>query len=177
MSEPERYYGKYRGTVVLNTDPENRGRIQVEVPGVLSLVPSTWAEACVPLAGPTGFAMGTYVVPSIGTAVWVEFEHGDPNKPIWVGCRFPAEADVPPAALTGIPGDANIVIQSLAKHVLMVSDAPPSPQTGGIVMQSFTGATLVVNDSGIYLDNGKGASITMIGPTINCNNGTLTVLG
>jgi hypothetical protein len=177
VTQAKKYYGKYRGTVVLNIDPEQRGRLQVEVPDVLSLVPSTWAEACVPLAGPTGFAMGTYVVPSIGAAVWVEFEHGDPNKPIWVGCRFPSSADVPPDALLGIPGDANIVMQSLAKHVFMISDVPPTPATGGIVLQSFTGATLVVNDSGIYLDNGKGASISMIGPTIDLNNGTLTLLG
>jgi hypothetical protein len=177
VTQSKKYYGKYRGTVILNIDPEQRGRLQVEVPDVLSLVPSTWAEACVPLAGPTGFAMGTYVVPSIGAAVWIEFEHGDPNKPIWVGCRFPSSADVPPDALASIPGDANIVIQSLAKHVFMISDVPPTPKTGGIVLQSLTGATLIVNDSGIYLDNGKGASISMIGPTIDFNSGTMTLLG
>ena len=35
---------------------------------------------------------------------------------------------------------------------------------------------IVVNDSGIYIDNGKGASITMVGPTITINNGALTVV-
>ena len=55
------------------------------VPDVLGLVPSTWAEPCVPLAGPTGPPMGVYLVPPIGAGVWVEFEHGDPDYPIWVG--------------------------------------------------------------------------------------------
>lgn len=177
MSEGRKFYGKYRGTVVSNLDPEQRGRVMVEVPGVLTLVPSSWAEACVPLSGPPGFPLGTYLVPMIGAAVWVEFEHGDVNKPIWVGCQLPSTSDVPPDGLTGVPGDPNLVLQSLLKHRIVISDLPPTPATGGIVLQSLTGATLVVNDSGIYLDNGKGASLTLIGPAIDLNNGTLTVLG
>jgi hypothetical protein len=46
-----RYYGKYRGTVIQNVDPEQRGRIQVMVPDVSGLMPSSWALPCVPIAG------------------------------------------------------------------------------------------------------------------------------
>src|ERR1700730_5219295 len=106
--KPKRYYGKYRGTVVLNVDPELRGRIVCEVPDVLGLVPSSWCEACAPLAGPPGAPMGVYLVPPIGAGVWVEFEHGDPNKPIWSGCRF-GIAEIPTIALTGLPVSPSIV--------------------------------------------------------------------
>jgi hypothetical protein len=58
----------------------------------------------------------------------------------------------------------------------MISDMPPSPATGGIILKSTTGAMIVVNDSGIYIQNGKGASITMIGPTVTVNNGALTII-
>jgi hypothetical protein len=58
----------------------------------------------------------------------------------------------------------------------MVSDAPPSPVSGGIMLKSTTGAMIIVNDSGIYLDNGKGATITLVGPTVDINLGALTVL-
>src|SRR5262249_50059541 len=95
----KRYYGKYQGTVIQNADPEFRGRLLCEVPGVLGLAPSSWCEACVPLAGPTGPPMGAYMVPPIGAGVWVEFEQGDPNKPIWSGCRFGSQSDVPALAL------------------------------------------------------------------------------
>jgi hypothetical protein len=54
----KRFFGKYAGTVLNNIDPERRGRLLLNVPDVLSFVPSTWAEACVPLAGPTGPPMG-----------------------------------------------------------------------------------------------------------------------
>jgi hypothetical protein len=77
--------------------------------------------------------------------------------------------------LLGNPADPNIVIQTLLQHTLMFSDMPPSPATGGIILKSTTGAMIVVNDSGIYLSNGKGATITMIGPTIAFNVTAMTI--
>ena len=171
----QKFYGKYRGTVVQNADPEFRGRIQCIVPDVLGLVPSGWCEACAPLAGPTGPPMGAYMVPPIGTGVWVEFEYGDADKPIWTGCRF-APSNVPPLALAGNPLDPNICIQSLLQNMVMISDMPPSPVTGGIILKSTLGAMIVVNDSGIYISNGKGAMITLIGTAIDFNVGALTIL-
>jgi type VI secretion system (T6SS) baseplate-like injector VgrG len=176
MSDGPPYLGKYRGTVLQNVDPEQRGRIQVSVPDVMSLVPTTWAEACIPLAGPTGPPMGMYVVPIIGAGVWVEFEHGDPNRPVWTGCRWGSQADIPTMAKAGNPTDPNIVIQSLLQHMIMISDMPPSPATGGIILKSTTNAMIVVNDSGIYLSNGKGASIMLTGPTVTINNGALVIV-
>jgi hypothetical protein len=176
MSEEKKYWGKYRGTVLQNIDPERRGRLLISVPDVLTLVPSTWAEPCTPLAGPTGPPMGVYMVPPIGAGVWVEFEHGDANHPIWTGCRWGLQSDIPPFAHLGNPVSPNIVVQTLQQNLLMVSDAPPSPITGGIVLKSTTGAMIVVNDSGIYISNGKGASIIMVGPTVTINNGALVVV-
>ncbi len=77
-----KFHGKYRGTVVNNVDPEQRGRIQALVPDVSGLIPSSWAMPCVPFAGKQS---GVYVVPQIGAGVWIEFEQGDPDYPIWVG--------------------------------------------------------------------------------------------
>lgn len=170
------FYGKYRGTVINNVDPLMRGRLMLEVPDVTGLVPSSWAEPCVPLAGPTGPPMGVYMVPPIGAGVWVEFERGDPSKPIWVGCRWGLPSDVPPLALAGLPVSPNICMQTLGQNMLMLSDMPPTPATGGIILKSLTGATLVVNDLGIFIQNGKGASITLLGPAVDINMGALTVI-
>jgi hypothetical protein len=174
--EPKKFYGKYKGTVTLNTDPEFRGRIICEVPGALGAVPSSWCEPAAPLAGATGPPMGVYMVPPIGAGVWVEFEQGDPGKPIWSGCRF-AKGNVPTLALASSPGLApNIALQSQQQHMIMISDMPPSPATGGIILRSSSGAMVVVNDSGIYISNGKGATITMVGTSIDFNTGALTIL-
>lgn len=173
-SPNKKYFGKYRGTVINNVDPELRGRIMAMVPDVLGIVPSSWCEACVPLSGPTGPPMGTYFVPPIGAGVWIEFEQGDPNYPIFAGCRFAFPADVPTLAHAGLPISPNIVLQTAGQNCIVVSDLPGP--TGGIMLKSLTGATLIVNDTGIYIQNGKGAMLTMIGPTVTVNNGALVVI-
>jgi uncharacterized protein involved in type VI secretion and phage assembly len=171
---PAKFLGLYRGTVSQNVDPLMRGRLMVIVPDVLGPVPSSWAEPCAPLAGPTGPPMGVYMVPPIGAGVWVEFEQGDPTHPVWVGCRFGAQSDVPTLAHAGLPVSPNIVLQTAGQNSLVISDLPGP--TGGIMLKSATGATLIVNDTGIYISNGKGASIVMTGPTVNINTGALTVI-
>lgn len=185
MNEQKKYWGKYRGTVFNNIDPEFRGRLLLVVPDVLNLLPTTWAEPCVPLSGPTGPPMGVYMVPPIGTGVWVEFEHGDPNYPIWVGCRWGAPSDIPPVAHLGNAADPNIVIQSLLQNAIVISDLPPAvpppvlppvaPVTGGITLRSTTGAYVVINDAGIFISSGKGAAIMLTGPTVTINNGALAI--
>ncbi|MGN6342282.1 MAG: phage baseplate assembly protein V [Flavisolibacter sp.] len=167
------FLGKYRATVINNIDPDMRGRLMLMIPDVSSLIPSTWAEACVPLAGPTGPGMGVYMVPPIGAGVWVEFENGDPDYPVWVGCRWGSSSDIPPLANAGLPVSPNIVIQSLLQNTLMISDLPGP--TGGIMLKSPTGASIIVNDTGIYIQNGKGASINLVGPTVAINQGALTI--
>lgn len=184
MTEQKKYLSKYKGVVINNIDPQGLSRLQLEVPEVHSLLPTTWAEACIPLAGPTGLPMGVCMVPPIGTGVWVEFEHGNPDKPIWVGCRWGSRSDIPPIAQAGNPANPDIVIQSLLQQAIVVSDMPPSapppvmppvPTTGGIILRSTTGASIVVNDAGIFISNGKGATINMVGPTITINNGALVI--
>jgi uncharacterized protein involved in type VI secretion and phage assembly len=168
-----RYFGKYRGTVINNIDPLGIGRLMIEVPDVLNLSPSSWAMPCAPLAGPTGPPMGVYFVPPLGAGVWVEFEQGDPNYPIWVGCFWGAMSDVPPMVKMGLPISPSLILQSAAQNSISISDAPGP--TGGIMLKSTTGAMIVVNDIGITIQNGKGASVIMTGPTVTVNQGALVV--
>lgn len=86
----ERYYGKFRGAVVNNQDPTNRGRIQVIVRDVLGDVP-VWAMPCMPYAGKNS---GLFMIPETETSVWVEFEQGNISRAIWTGC-FWADGELP----------------------------------------------------------------------------------
>lgn len=165
-----KYYGKYRGTVLQNVDPEQMARIQVMVPDVSGLLPSSWAMPCVPIAGK---ASGTFVVPQIGAGVWIEFEQGDPDFPVWTGGFWGSAAEVPALALAGNPASPSIVLASALQNILAISDLPGP--TGGIMLTSTTGAMIVVNDIGITISNGKGASIVLTGPTVTINNGALVV--
>jgi uncharacterized protein involved in type VI secretion and phage assembly len=171
----KRFYGKYRGTVESNADPSHLGRVTIKVPDVLGDTISTWAVPCVPVAG---LHAGFFLVPPAGSWVWVEFEQGDPDYPIWVGGFWKNTEDVPDAATSPAPpsNGQNIVLQTTNQNALIVSDAPATATSGGIVLESAGGARIVVNDSGIYIDNGKGASIVMNkGPKVAINVEGLTV--
>ena len=76
------FFGKYKARVTDIRDPEERGRIRVECPRVLGNSKSAWCEPCSPIAYDGG---GDFAVPKLGETVWIEFEEGNPNKPIYVG--------------------------------------------------------------------------------------------
>jgi uncharacterized protein involved in type VI secretion and phage assembly len=165
-----KYYGKYRASVINNVDPMMKGRIQVQVADVHGLTPSSWAMPCVPVAG---IQTGIFTVPPIGAGVWVEFEQGDPDYPIWVGGYWGGTAEVPTMAKSVPPALFGITLQTTLQNALVISDM--AGPTGGIMIKSASGATLIVNDTGIYIQNGKGASITLVGPTVAINQTALVV--
>jgi uncharacterized protein involved in type VI secretion and phage assembly len=176
----EKFYGKYRGTVVNNLDPMQLGRILVMVPDVFGLSISSWAMPCVPIAGKQ---QGIFVLPQVGSGVWIEFEQGEPDYPIWVGGFWGIAAEVPALALAPPPPPPgqNIVIQTTGQNTFLLSDVPGP--TGGIMLKTTTGAMILMNDVGMTITNGKGATIMMNGPAITItgspvtiNNGALTVL-
>jgi uncharacterized protein involved in type VI secretion and phage assembly len=169
----KRCYGKHRASVVDNVDPARRGRLRLQIPDVLGDQPSTWAEACVPLAGPTGSPMGVYVVPPIGAAVWVEFEAGDPDYPIWSGCRFGSSQDVPQPALEGLSSSPSIVVQTRGRNSIALSDLP-GPK-GGIILTSASGAQISINDQGITITSAQGAKVELSGLKVSINGNALEV--
>ena len=126
---------------------------------------------CLPAAG---IQNGLYTVPPIGAGVWVEFEGGDPDYPVWVGGFWGTGAEVPALARTVPPAVPSITLQTTLGAGLVVSDLPGP--TGGIVLKSPAGASIIVNDTGIYIQNGKGASIVLAGPSVTVNNGGLVVV-
>jgi Type VI secretion system/phage-baseplate injector OB domain len=162
---------KYKGVVVNNLDPERTGRLLVQVPDVLGPDPCIWAESASPM---TGSGMGLYWVPPIDSGVWIEFQSGDSDFAIWTGCWRGSPADVPVLANAAPPEPPPIVLGSQLGNSIVVSDVPGP--TGGILLTTPTGAFISISDAGITLSNGKGATITMIGKTVDINVGGLTVL-
>ena len=168
MSGPRTYFGKYRGTVMNNVDPEQRARILVSVPDAGGVVPA-WALPAVPVAGNQ---MGVFVMPPIDASVWIEFEQGNPDMPVWTGGFWGSSAELPALAL-GSPLSPGIVLQTSAQNTIAISDAPGL--SGGIMLRASTGAMILVSEAGITIANGKGASITLTGPTISLNDGAMEI--
>jgi uncharacterized protein involved in type VI secretion and phage assembly len=172
MPEPSnRFLGKFRGRVVDNTDPQRRGRIRAEVSDVLGREPSTWALPCLPF---TAERAGHYNVPQPGAGVWIEFEQGDPSFPIWSGCWYGTEDELPPDALAAQqtdPPSHPVVIQTPAGSKLVLADTPG----GGILLQVPGGASVRIDGTGVHLDDGNGATIAMSNGRVDVNNGGLVV--
>lgn len=175
--EGKKYYGKYRATVLNNVDPMQLGRIQVIVPDVSSVLPSSWAMPCLPISGINN---GVFAVPSIGAGVWVEFEHGDPDHPIWVGGYWGMAAETPALAHTVPPGVPGMTLQTTTLNGIVINDTPGA---GGVTIYCRGVPMVVVSDAGITIMNGKGAMISLVGSAVSVvgqpvdvNLGGLTVM-
>lgn len=165
-----KYQGKYRGTVVNNIDPLKQGRVQVQLSDALGLTPSTWANPCLPIAG---VQSGMFTIPPIGSGVWVEFEQGDIDNPIWLGGFWGDASTVPALAQATPPGLDNVTIQTTGQHTLMISDLPGP--TGGILIKHRLGAMISISEQGILISNGQGATILLAGPSVSVNGTALVV--
>jgi hypothetical protein len=165
------YFGKYRGTVVNNVDPMQMGRIQALVPDVLGDLPSSWAMPCLSVGGMQG---GMFTVPTVGSGVWIEFEQGDPDYPIWTGCFYGSAAEIPAMAKTVPPGVPGITLQTPLQNGVTINDLPGP--TGGIMIKARNGAFITLNDVGITISNGQGAMISLQGPSVDVNGGALTII-
>lgn len=161
------FYGKYRGTVVNNVDPLQLGRVQVSVPAVLGDGRLSWAAACVPYAGNQ---VGIFAVPPVGANVWVEFEAGDPDRPILAGC-FWAAGEVPAA-----PAVAQVFMWKTGSVSLTLSDLPGA---GGVTLEVGPPGVPVpmkfaCTADGIELSIGA-STILLSASSVSLNNGALEV--
>ena len=164
------FWGKYRGLVTDNQDPLMTGRVRAKVPDVLGDKESGWAMPCAPFGGSQ---VGMFCVPIVGAGVWIEFEHGDPDYPIWAGCWFGSMKDLPSNLLAPPPPWKKVMIRTVGGHSILLDD---TPGVGGITLETSGGQKLVMNQMGIEIDDGQGGKIQMQGPKVTVNNGALEVI-
>ena len=162
------FWGKYRGIVTDTDDPSRIGRIKARVPDVFGPYnESGWAVPCAPFGGRT---TGFFALPPVGAGVWMEFEFGDPQYPIWTGCLWGTSAERP-SELMLQPAE-QVMIVTAGGMSITLSDVPGK---GGITLETATGAKIAMTSSGIELDNGQGATLKLSGPSVSVNNGALDV--
>ena len=168
MTQNQHFYGKYRGTVTDNKDPLMIGRVRAKVPDVMGDQESGWAMPCAPFGGS---GMGFFALPAVGAGVWIEFEHGDPDYPIWAGCWFGSVAEVPPLLLA--PPYKKVLIKTEGGHSILLDD---TPGIGGITLETSGGQKIILNSMGIEINNGQNGTIKLTGPQVSVNNGALEVI-
>jgi uncharacterized protein involved in type VI secretion and phage assembly len=157
------FYGKYRGVVTDNQDPNGLGRVRVKVQDVFGEKESGWALPCVPYAGD---GVGLYLIPPKDAFVWIEFEHGDPEYPIWTGCFWLSKDNVPEGA-TG----PDIKMLKTDVGTITFDD---SPGGGGITIETMDGMEISMNSQSIKITNGE-ASVELSGIKVSINEDALEV--
>lgn len=155
-----RFYGKYRGIVRDINDPDGLCRIKAEVPAVYEDQQSPWALPALPFAGQSH---GLVLLPEPGDGVWIEFEAGDIQRPIWTGCWFALNERPDPK------GNKARVLATSAGHKIVLDEDGDQIQ-----IQHPGGAEITVSSSEIVLKLGL-CELKITESEINLNNGMVKV--
>jgi uncharacterized protein involved in type VI secretion and phage assembly len=154
------YYGSYRAEVVSNEDPDQAGqpdpmgRLTVVVPAVDggSRLTERVAFPITPMAGP---GYGFKSLPPVGGYVWVEFERGRVDLPMWKGGWF-GDGDIPDDLK---PTEAHGWFTPSGHQILM------DDQSGSefIRVKHKNGSTLIEFDSqgSIFITNKSGQKVNI----------------
>lgn len=157
----KRFYGKYRGFVVDTADPEQLGRLKVRVPSVLGEdVVTGWAMPCAPYGGDIG--QGFLFIPEVDAGVWVEFEEGDLEFPIWVGTFWskpggeselpkPNDPDGTEQSSVQDPSTRKI-IKTKQGHTIQFEDADGEEMV--IICEGKNGQVITMSQNGIEITDG-----------------------
>jgi hypothetical protein len=196
------FFGKYRGVVVNNKDPLKLGRLKLYVPSVIDCSGTTgdsapaddsdervtdWAWPCVPFGG-IG-EQGMFFIPDEKAQVWVEFEEGNLDLPVWVGTVWSR-----PGGTSQIPTEAQNmqqdkpqrrVFKTASGHVMEFSDVPGEEtitithKDGARIMMDEKGSVVIANKEGshIYLnaDDGEATMIDQNGNNIRLSSDGITL--
>jgi uncharacterized protein involved in type VI secretion and phage assembly len=158
------FFGKYRGVVIDNRDPWKQGRLQVSVQDVYGDEERDhWALPCVPFAGK---GVGFFMLPPKEALVWVEFENGDREYPIWSGCYW-AEGEAP----TQEANPEKKVIKTDAVTITL----DESTGKNSITIETKEGMKIIMDMKGIEINDGKGGTIKLTGTKVSINDGALEV--
>jgi hypothetical protein len=156
------FYGKFRGVVSDNRDPLMLGRVRAKVQEVFGDKESGWALPSSPYAGKS---VGLFLIPPTDAWVWIEFEHGDPDRPIWSGCFW---------ALGEVPATPAVFEMKVLKTDAGTITLNELPGIGGVTIETTTGLKIEMTALGIEISNGaQKISIGLTG--VSVNDGALEV--
>jgi uncharacterized protein involved in type VI secretion and phage assembly len=156
------HYGKYRGIVTDNQDPNNLGRVKVHVPELLGSVETGWA---LPSAAYSGNNEGLFAIPAPQTGVWVEFEAGDLSRPLYSGSWW-ASNQAPNSATPD-----QKVFKTASGHTITLDDTQGSEQ---VEITDKNGGKIVLDQNGIELTKGNN-SVKLDGQSVTINGGSLVI--
>jgi uncharacterized protein involved in type VI secretion and phage assembly len=174
-----KYYGKYRGIVVDNNDPEKLGRLKVKVPSVLGNdVVTGWAMPCLPYGGIAN--QGFLAIPEIDAGVWVEFEAGDLEYPVWVGTYWGkpgGESELPKPNQADGSEDSSVqepptrkIMKTKQGHTIQLEDKEGEEMV--LIVEAVNGEVITMDKNGIKITDGANShEVALNGSGISVSDG------
>jgi uncharacterized protein involved in type VI secretion and phage assembly len=167
------FFGNYRATVVENNDTTKKGRIQVRVLGLFQGVDDAhlpWAVPAYPMFSGSGVGHGWFAIPEKSSNVWVFFEEGDFNQPVYFAEASDGVRGHPTVGDTSYPNRRGFV--SKDGHYLYFDDT-----TNQIEISLATGKKITIASSGeITIVDNVTATVVRANSKFN-NNGSDGVSG
>jgi hypothetical protein len=182
--------GLYRARIENNIDPMKLGRVQARVPQFHGLPDSVnslkigelpWSFPCTPNG--TGYDHGTMIIPDIGDYVFLMFENGDRNSPVYLGgCYGRTTNSKPYGKLDNGPSNSNLYNggswnSPASSHEIPKEVYSDDQPTGKVIYKSPKGATIWVEEAdgkeSIQIIDRIGQIIKMsspVKPMYNANN-------
>lgn len=163
----QRFFGKYRGEVISTDDETNRARLKVRCAAVLG-DQEVWAMPAVPYAGKS---VGFFALPPAESSVWVEFEGGNINQPIWAGCFWKDEEIASGDAKEGV-----MFLKTPGVSIRVDNDK------GTVEIEASGGAKITLDSNGISIEapevtlSANGGSAKLSANGFDAMSGALTVL-
>src|SRR6266568_4088787 len=152
------YYGKYRGFVTDNSDPDDLGRIKAKVPRLLNDEETGWALPAFIYGGIS--EQGFFAVPDINAGVWIEFEGGDLSYPIWAGTWY-SSGTIPESAKP-----AQKVLKTQSGQKLILDD-----DAGTLEITDSNSNSITMDSSVITIKAGNATKIVIDAPQIELVDG------
>jgi hypothetical protein len=151
------YFGKYRGIVTDVDDPNNQLRIRATVPAVLGEHACGWALPAAPFAGD---GHGMVMLPKVGSGVWIEFEAGRLDNPIWSGAWWASgqRPDPQGAAVRVIVSEHGhkVILDDEADEVKLVHGSGPEIKLTATEIVLVCGACEIkISNDNISLNSGQ----------------------
>ena len=146
----DQYFGKYSAIVKDNQDADELGILQVSVPTIFPADELVAARAALPY--------GMFFVPEVDTQIWVEFEGGDTEFPIWTGVQHIAGTWAPEAAKNPPTVRA---FKTAAGHLLIFDDTSGSESI--VLTDGVNAHRLKFDADGITLTDGQSNHVIEMG--------------